>query len=330
MTTIRANHDQHEQWAGPEGDHWVTHADRYDRMLAPFAGRLMAVAAPSATDRLLDIGCGCGATTITAALAAPSGRATGVDLSPQMLETATVRAVAAGVADRTRFKVADAQTADLGTGRFDLVLSRFGVMFFDDPTAAFANIASALRPGGRLAFCCWQPLEANDWILVPGAAAAQHVELPDAALGNAPGPFGLGDPNQIRPILTDAGFERVDIEPYTTSMLLAGGGTLDETVDFLAASGSGRSLLDPAPAHARRAAITAVRDALAPHTDDDGIRLGAAAWIVTAHKPNQSCTESHRRTDDIADGPRPKQPLPEARLSGGPTRPARQRGSRPH
>jgi hypothetical protein len=157
-------------------------------------------------------------------------------------------------------------------------------MFFDDPPTAFANIAATLRPSGRLAFCSWQPLEANDWILVPGAAAAQHVSLPDVALGTGPGPFALADPGQIRRLLTAAGFEDVSIAPYATSMLLAGGGTLDETVEFLVASGSGRALLDPAPPEAREAAIAAVRDTLAPLAGPDGVRLGAAAWIVTAHK----------------------------------------------
>lgn len=284
MSTIGVNHDQREHWAGPEGDHWVTHSDRYDRMLAPFADRLLTAAAVSVTDRVLDIGCGCGATTIAAAQAAPEGGAVGVDLSPQMLDIAIARAAAAGVADRARFEVADVQTADLGAGRYDVAVSRFGVMFFDDPPTAFANIAAALRPGGRLALCSWQPLEANDWMLVPGAAAAQHVALPDAATGTGPGPFALADPDQIRQLLTTAGFDTITVESYTTSMLLAGGGTLDETVEFLVASGSGRALLDPAPPGARQAAIAAVRDTLAPLAGPDGVRLGAAAWIVTAHK----------------------------------------------
>jgi SAM-dependent methyltransferase len=285
MTATATNHEQHDHWSGPEGDHWVTHADRYDRMLAPFADQLMATAAVSRKDRVLDIGCGCGATTIAAAQAAFGGVAMGVDLSPQMLETATARAHAAGVGDRCRFEVADAQTTDFGGGRFDVAVSRFGVMFFDDPVAAFTNIATALRPGGRLVFCCWQFLEANDWMLVPGAAAAQHVPLPEAATGTGPGPFALADPAQTRATLFGAGFEAIEIDPFTTSMLLGGGGTLDETVDFMVASGSGRALLDPAPADARRAAISAVRDTLAPLVGADGVRLGAGAWVVTARTP---------------------------------------------
>jgi SAM-dependent methyltransferase len=286
MTSTDTNHEQHDHWSGPVGDHWVAHADRYDRMLAPFSDRLMATASVSKKDRVLDIGCGCGVTTIEAAQAASAGEALGVDLSSQMIETATARAHAGGVGDRCRFEVADAQTTGFGGGPFDVAVSRFGVMFFDDPVAAFTNIATALRPGGRLVFCCWQPLEANDWMLVPGAAAAQHVHLPEAATGSGPGPFALADPAQTRATLSGAGFEAIEVEPFTTSMLLGGGGTFDETVDFLVASGSGRALLDPAPADARRAAISAVRDTLAPLVDVDGVRLGAAAWIVTAHTPD--------------------------------------------
>ena len=286
MTATRTNREQHDQWSGPEGDHWVAHADRYDRMLAPFTDQIMVAASVSAHDAVLDIGCGCGATTIAAAQAAPGGEARGVDLSPQMIAAASERALDAGVGGRCRFEVADAQTADLPRSRFDVAMSRFGVMFFDDPVAAFTNIATALRPGGRLVFCCWQPLEANDWMLVPGAAAAGHVPLPDSATGTGPGPFGLADPTQLQAILSAAGFEAIEVEPFSTPMLLGGGGTLDETVDFLVASGSGRALLDPAAPAARRAAITAVRHALAPLVDDDGIRLGASAWVVTAHRPD--------------------------------------------
>lgn len=284
MNTTAANHEHHDQWDGTEGHHWVHHADRYDRMLAPFADQLATAAAISPGERILDVGCGCGITTIEAATAAgPSGRVIGVDLSPQMLETAAGRAVANGVADRCGFEVADVQTADLGIGDFDKAVSRFGVMFFDDPAVAFTNIATALRPGGRLVFCCWQSLEANDWMLVPGAAAAQHVPLPEAATGSQSGPFALSDPDHIRGLLRGAGFSGIEVRPFTTSMLLAGGGSLDDTIEFLAASGSGRALLDLAPEPDRHAAINAVRATLAPLHNGDGIRLGAAAWIVLAH-----------------------------------------------
>jgi SAM-dependent methyltransferase len=283
MTATDTNGEQAEHWAGVEGDHWVRHARGHDAMLAPFADQLAAVAQMGVGEQVLDIGCGCGLTTINWARAVgATGAARGVDLSPQMLDVARARAETAAVGERTHFKVADAQTADLGGDQWDLAVSRFGVMFFDDPVAAFANIARAVRPGGRLVFCCWQALDVNDWLLVPGLAAAEHVALPELATGDQPGPFSLADPDRIRSVLGDAGFVRVAVEPFNCSVLLAGGGSIDETMHYLLTSGSGRALLENATEPARTAAIDAVREALEPRHDGEGVRLGAAAWMVTA------------------------------------------------
>jgi SAM-dependent methyltransferase len=283
MTSKQSNGEQIERWAGIEGDHWVRNAERHDRMLAPFAGRLAAGAALAPGQRVLDIGCGCGTTTVDAASGVgETGDVLGVDLSPQMLEVARARAEAAQVSAWARFEVADAQTADFGAGRFDLALSRFGVMFFDDPLVAFTNVAGTLTPGGRLLFCCWQELGKNDWMLVPGLAAAEHVPLPELATGVEPGPFSLADPDRIRSLLTRAGFTHVQIEPFTTTVLLGGGGSVAETLEYMVSSGSGRALLDGVDDQARAAAIAAVRAAFEPHHDGEGVRLGAAAWIVTA------------------------------------------------
>jgi SAM-dependent methyltransferase len=283
--TADVNRDQIEHWGGAEGDHWVRHAAGHDRMLAPFADRLAATAQLSAGERVLDIGCGCGLTTVeSAATVGPNGAVLGVDLSPQMLDVAKARADTAGVGGWARFEAVDAQAGDLGHGQWDVAISRFGVMFFDDPTAAFANIAGALSPGGRLVFCCWQALDVNDWMLVPGVAAAEHVPLPELGAGDQPGPFSLADADRIRSMLGRAGFDQVATEPYTTAVLVAGGGTIDETMDYLVTSGSGRALLENAAEPARTAAINAVREALEPLHDGDGVRLGAAAWIVTAER----------------------------------------------
>jgi SAM-dependent methyltransferase len=283
VTSTQNNAEQIERWSGIEGDHWVRHAERHDRMLAPFAERLAAEAALVPGRRVLDIGCGCGTTTVDAASrVGETGDVLGVDLSPQMLEVARARAGTAQVSAWARFEVADAQTAELGANRFTLALSRFGVMFFEDPLVAFSNAASTLTPGGRLLFCCWQELGKNDWMLVPGLAAVEHVPLPELATGVEPGPFSLADPDRIQSILTLAGFTSVQIEPFTTSVLLGGGGSITETLEYLVTSGSGRALLDGADEQSREAAIGAVRAAFEPHHDGEGVRLGAAAWIVTA------------------------------------------------
>ncbi len=286
MNATDANHDQAENWSGTEGDHWVQNAQRHDDMLVPFADQIAAVAQLRNGERVLDIGCGCGLTTVRSGGAVgATGAVLGVDLSPQMLEVATARAETADVGEWTRFRAADAQTDDLGTDQWDVVLSRFGVMFFDDPVAAYTNIASAVRPGGRLVFCCWQPLDNNDWMLVPGLAVAQHVELPQRAFGDAPGPFSMGDPDRVRTILGAAGFDQVNVDPFLCSVLLAGGGSIDDTITYMTTSGLGRALLENAPEREAAAAIEAVRQTLAPLHDGDGIRLGAAAWMITAVLP---------------------------------------------
>jgi SAM-dependent methyltransferase len=175
---MSANEQQAEHWNGSEDGHWVAHADRYDRQLAPFADALFERIKLTPSDRILDVGCGCGATTIAAANFA--SRAVGVDLSQAMLAVARERARTSGLTN-TEFMLADAQTYPFESESFDIVISRFGVMFFDDTTAAFANLRSSMVAGGRLAFVCWQPLEANEWLLVPGLAAAQHVVFPISA-----------------------------------------------------------------------------------------------------------------------------------------------------
>src|SRR5581483_11483592 len=190
MTAEAANREQAEYWNGHEAAHWVAHEERYEAMLAPFSRRLVAAAGISPWDRMLDIGCGCGATTRSAGHRAVDGEVVGVDLSRQLLDRAEERAREEGLA-HVRFEQADVQVHRFADGWFDVAVSRFGVMFFADPVAAFANVVRALRPGGRLAFACWAEPLANEWIVVPGAAAVEHVSVAADGDPEAPGPFSL-------------------------------------------------------------------------------------------------------------------------------------------
>ncbi len=273
------NETQIEHWNGDEARHWIDEQDRYDRQLAPFAAELLRAAAIGSAERVLDVGCGCGGTTMLAANAAKEAH--GVDISAPMLDHARTRAAAAKIAN-VQFHQADAQTQAFEPASFDVAISRFGVMFFDDPDAAFANIARALRPGGRLAFVCWQELGRNDWLLVPGMAAAQHVPLPDLGPPGGPGMFSLADPDHLHKLLQATGFVDIDVSPFEVPMLLAGGGSLDATLEFLLASGIGHALLADADPDAAARGVDAARRALASHCDDEGVRLGAATWVVTA------------------------------------------------
>ena len=277
-----ANEQQREYWNSDEGAVWVTDEARYDEMLAPFATALLDAETPSADATVLDVGCGTGATTLGAARLASRGVTTGIDISGPMIEGARRRAEREGVTN-VAFAVCDAQVDPL-PARPDLVLSRFGVMFFDDPVAAFTNLHGAIAPGGRLAFVCWQPLFVNEWMTVPALAVAEHVPLPDPPPPGTPGPFSFGDADLVRRVLDASGFVDVSVTPYEASLLLGGVGSVEHAVAFLRNTGMGRALLSEAPPDVVDTALTGVRDALAPHHDGDGVRLNAATWIVTASK----------------------------------------------
>jgi SAM-dependent methyltransferase len=279
------NAEQITHWNGEEARHWIDAQGRYDRQLEPFADAVLDAAALARTDRRLDLGCGCGRTTLLAAQRGAT--AVGVDISAPMLEQARADATAQHV-ENARFEQADVQSRTFAEGSFDVAISRFGVMFFDDPLAAFSNVAHALTPGGRLVFVCWQDLAHNEWLLVPGMAAAEHVALPDTGAADGPGMFSLADPDHVRALLAKAGFEGIDVAPFETRMLLAGGGTLDETIEFLLATGIARTMFENAAPDARARAVDAVRSALAGHYEGDGVRLGAA----TSWSPHTDRTDS--------------------------------------
>jgi SAM-dependent methyltransferase len=280
-----ANTAQAEQWdSGEDGAYWVANAERFDRMLEPFAAMILAAASLRPGGHVLDVGCGCGATTLaTARLVAP-GQAAGIDLSGPMLAQARSRAATAGLANAV-FWQGDAQVHPLGPPAFDTVVSRFGTMFFADPVAAFRNIRSATRPAGRLVLVCWQPRAANQWLLVPGAALAEHVPSPALEPGDGPGMFAFADPDRLRHILTAAGWRDIEITPEHTPILVGGGGSVDDAVEFLRTGSMGRTMLADADAGTVDRAVASVRAALAPHANDEGVRLGASVWLAQAVAP---------------------------------------------
>jgi SAM-dependent methyltransferase len=278
-----ANTDQAERWnSGDDVVHWITNQARYDRMNEPFAALILAAAALRPGRHVLDVGCGCGSTTLAAARLIAPGQATGIDLSGPMLARARASAEAAGLGNAV-FQQGDAQVHPLEPARFDAVISRFGMMFFADPVAALANIRSATRPAGRLAFVCWQPLAAQEWLLVPGAALAEHVPAP-AGFGSSdePGMFALADPARVRQILAAAGWQDIEVTSEHASILVGGGGSVDDAVEFLSSGSMGRTMLAGADADTADRAVASVRAALAPRADADGVRLGAAVWLVQA------------------------------------------------
>lgn len=276
--TAKANAGQSDDWNGESGRRWVADADRRDRVLGPVADELLTVAAPQAGEQVLDIGCGCGITTLRAAAAVgPHGRAVGVDLSEPMLALAQQRQDDRDV-DNAVFVQADAQEDPLGEG-FDLAISRFGTMFFADPVSAFRNIADSFRSGGRLCLATWQPLAANDWLLVPGAALLEFGTMPPAEAW--PGMFAQSEPGEVSAVLDEAGLTDIDLRPVTLDLPL--GATIDDAAAYLAESGPGRALLATIERAQHQEALSAVRRVLGEHASEDGsVALSAGVWLITA------------------------------------------------
>ena len=278
-----ANVEQAAAWNAGDGDHWARFAVQYDELTERFSDELLAGAELSPSDAVLDVGCGCGATTIAAAGQARTGRAVGADLSRPMLEVARRRSVEAGVGN-VAFRQGDAQVATFGED-FDVVISRFGVMFFDDPVAAFANLARQVRPGGRLAVVVWREPFENEWVVVPGAALAEHVDFPDLAHGSGPGPFSLADRDRVLAVLGSAGWEGVELAPVDVPMRFPGP-PVDEAVDFLRDFPIVRAVLAPVSGPEREAAMRGVREALLRHTGENGsTQLQGSGWLVRARLP---------------------------------------------
>ncbi|WP_437669115.1 class I SAM-dependent methyltransferase [Sorangium sp. So ce131] len=276
------NADQIRYWNEVAGPKWVVLHDIISAQIRPLGLLAMDRAGLAPGERVLDIGCGIGETTLEIGRrVGPDGSAVGVDISAPMLGSAREAARAAGAANVT-FLNADAQTAAL-PGPFDVLYSRFGVMFFAEPQAAFANLRAALREGGRLAFVCWRSLQENPWLRVPATAAAKHIPLPQPD-PHAPGPFAFADAARVRDLLSRAGFVRVHHEPVDRELSVAGGRSLDETVEFLLQMGPTASALreaQPEPALLDRVRAE-VREAIAPHQGPEGVRMAGAVWVVTA------------------------------------------------
>lgn len=262
---------------------WLASADHTEMVSASFGEAAMDRLRLRAGQRVLDIGCGSGSTTLALGeLVGPEGEAVGIDIASTMVTAATEHATSAGITNAT-FVVADAQVADLGDSTYDAAYSRFGVMFFADPKAAFTNIHTALKPHGAFAFACWSNLFANEWMFVPGAAVVSVTgSLPPMPGPGEPGPFSLDDPDRVELLLREAGFTEIDVTPLPKTIVIPRA-KIDSLVSLTRRVGAVREALRTVDDATGARIVAAVREALVERVEHDEVRLSAAAFIVSAY-----------------------------------------------
>ena len=287
ITSIPAGHDRNADqiafWNGVAGQHWTDRQSVQDVLLAPVTTRLIARINAQAGQRILDIGCGCGAISIELAKqVGPSGHVLGIDISVPMLERARQLTPKQLPAD---YVLADATVYPFDPASFDLLVSRFGVMFFADPVLSFRNLRSALRPKGKLVFACWREPRENGWMMAPLMAAYKHVpKLPQLAPED-PGPFAFADEARVKRVLTEAGFTDVAMEACPLTFDVAAGKGLHAAVQGALEIGPASRALEGHPPDVVAAAIQSIREALTPFAKGQSVLLPGAIWLVTANAP---------------------------------------------
>lgn len=273
-----ANAQQVEYWNGPAGERWAALQEKVDLHLGEITDELVRFAAPEPGKRVLDVGCGCGTTTLLLAMrTGREGAAAGIDISVPMLSVARARAMAQN-ADVV-FIQADASTYEFQPV-FDLVFSRFGIMFFADPATAFANLRTALVPGGHIVFACWRSFEQNGWAWAAMQAALPLLPPQEPADPSAPGPFAFADDARVRRVLDGAGFTNILIEKFDGSVNM--GATVEQAAAQSLNIGPLARVATGLDETAREKIRRAVENAYARYQTPSGVQPPAACWFVRA------------------------------------------------
>jgi SAM-dependent methyltransferase len=274
------NADMLAFWNGNGGQTWVARQEHTDITLTPVTDALLAFAVPRAGERVVDIGCGCGAPTLAFARAVgPSGRVVALDISGPMLTEGERRACAAGIAN-VDWRQADLATAALD--EYDLLTSAFGVMFFGDRVGAFTNMRRGAAPDARMALVVWRTLAENPWMEVPMTAVAQHLPPRPKPIPNAPGMFAFADPEHVTAVLTAAGWAPPRLEKLDMDLDIAAGRGLEEAVVQSTQIGAVNSWLRNQPAELVSAAVASLCEVLAPYADGVSVRLPSAMWLISS------------------------------------------------
>jgi SAM-dependent methyltransferase len=278
MPQAPVNQSQIEFWNGPGAQRWVGEQERLDRSFASIDAIGLARAAARPGERVIDLGCGCGGSTLQLADAVgAAGAVLGVDISAPMLARARERGRAR---PWITWREADAALHPFSADA-DLLYSRFGAMFFEDPAAAFANLRRALRPTGRLCLVCWRSLQENPWYGVPMQAALTVLDPPAPSAPDAPGPFAFAARERVSAILSAAGFAHIELDAQDTSLCFSTTGLAD-AVDFALQAGPVSRMLAGVDRKTIASVQGAIAAALKPHTNQEHVALPAAVWIVTA------------------------------------------------
>jgi SAM-dependent methyltransferase len=280
MSVEVVNTEQAAAWDGHEGDVWTEQADRYERASRRIWQRFVEGQFVGRTDRVLDVGCGTGGSTRHAARVAHEGHATGIDLSKRMLELARSRSADEGL-DNVTFVRGDAQVFPFERDAYDVAMSSFGIMFFNDPVAAFINIGGGLRQSGTLTLLAWRTLAENDWMMSLRGALALGRELPVPPPG-APTPFAFADPDRVRSMLGSAGFDDVELAPIDELVEL--GTDAADAMEFAKTMGIVEGLTNDLGFDERVQAMENLDALFHEHETADGVLLPSAAWLITARK----------------------------------------------
>ena len=275
------NAEQIAEWNGALGQRWAAMRQEIDRVVTPFGAAALKAAAPQPGERVIDVGCGCGETSIEIArLVGPAGSVLGIDVSQPMLAVARSHGQSANLS----FQEADASGSPLPAG-VDLLFSRFGVMFFSEPSAAFSHLRKSLRAGGRCVFVCWRTPRDNAWAMTPLAAARQALDItPPQSDPNAPGPFAFADEERLQTILSAAGFGNIELQRFDAAIFL--GPTPRSAAEGAVQLGPVARLLREVGAEHLPIVVDAIERTLAPLAAANGqVSLNGSTWIVAAANP---------------------------------------------
>lgn len=278
---IKEQLDQETLWAGQSGERWLANVSRFEGMIKPIGDVLIEQARCCQDEHIVDVGCGAGATSIEIARqVGASGSVIGLDISPVLVAEAAKRAEVLGL-ENLRFMLGDAAVASLPTGQADCIVSRFGIMFFSNPHAAFTHIHGFLKSSGRLSIACWSTLSQNLWIFEVTNILAAHFPLP-TPVPRAPGAFAFAEPIYVEEILQSSGFKEIDISPWQNNLFIGGSGSNPESAaEFLLKASSVGQLLEDLSDSVKTAIHSELSERLKAYYTKDGVQMPASAWLIS-------------------------------------------------